>query len=383
MRKLNADEVALIRHLVAGTAPPAPDASIDWNLLVTSAGYHRLAPLLHAGLKNSPVQAPVTTVERLEKAVHIELARTVVRLNHIDALEAAAKRTGRTLCLLKGAAFAGWLYPNPASRPMADIDALVRPEQLAAWVSEIDGLGFQHYESSDHATCFRHRHTGVFLELHQSLTSCNRYFGVKTEELLERSLGTGALRALRPEDHLLHLCLHASVQHGFRQAAVNAHDANLLLAQPDFDRQQFLQRARNPRWAPWVYGGLSLSNLVFPSHALSTLTAELRDRVPRGLLRKLRRLDAADGLLPDPRTSVTPPFRRLLWAGDIPTKSALLIEVLRPRGEGSAPGASSWAYRVTQLIWNHGLKNSSLALMRQAQTFLRPTPASLGEVRDV
>ena len=383
MRKLNADEVALIRHLVTGAEPPGPEASIDWDLIATSAGYHRLAPLMYAGLKQSPVDAPSPTLARLEKAVHVELARTVVRLNHLDGLEAAAKRTGRTLCLLKGAAFAGWLYPNPASRPMADIDALVHPSELPGWVSEIDKLGFHYHESSDHATCFRHRHTGVFIELHRSLTSCNGHLRVRTHELLERSLAAGDLRTLRPEDHLMHLCLHASIQHGFRQAAVNAHDANLLVAQPGFDRGQFLERARAPQLVAWVYGGLRLSHLVFPSTGLGSLAADLRDSVPNGLIRKLSRLDAADGLLPDPKTNLTPPFRRLLWVGDISTKSALLLEVLRPRGEGATPKASSWARRATQLIWNHGFKNSSLALMKQAQTFLRPTPASLGEVRDV
>jgi len=266
---------------------------------------------------------------------------------------------------------------------MADIDALVHPDELPAWVADLEGLGFQHHESSDHATCFRHRHTGVFIELHQSLTSCNGYLGVETDELLERSLAVGALRTLRPEDHLMHLCLHASVQHGFRQAAVNAHDSNLLLAQPGFDREQFLERSRRPRLAAWIYGGLRLSHLVFPSSGLDSIASDLSDRVPRGLVRKLSRLDAGDGLMPHPSTSVTPPFRRLLWAGDISTKSALLIEVLRPRGDSPAPTAKSWARRATQLIWNHCFKKPSLTRMKQAQTFLRPTPASLGEVRDV
>lgn len=383
MRKLSPAEITLIRHLVTGTAPPRPDDSIDWELVTTSAGYHRLGPLLFAGVQHSPVEAPFNALSRLEKAAHVELARTVIRLSHIDALEATTERTGRTLCLLKGAAFAGWLYPNPASRPMADIDALVHPKELPEWESELAGLGFRRHDTSDHATCFRHRHTGVFIELHQSLTSCNGYLDVSTEELLERSRTQGALRSLCPEDHLMHLCLHASVQHGFRQPAINAHDANLLLAQPGFDRERFLENASRPRWAAWIYGGLHLSHLVFPSDGLRDLTEDLRQVVPARLIRKLSRLDAAEGLLPSSRNSVTPPFRRLLWAGDVSTKSALLIEVLRPRSEGSTAATSGWARRLTQLIWNHGFKNSFLALMKQAQTFLRPTPASLGEVRDV
>lgn len=383
MRKLSSAELALVRHLVTGAEPPPPGAAIDWDVVTTIGAYHRLGPLLYEGVKRSAIDAPRHAVARLEKARHLELARTVRRLNHLDGLEAAAERTERSLCLLKGAAFSGWLYPNPAARPMADIDALVRSEDFSGWVAEIEKLGFRRHESSDHAICFRHRHTGVFLELHQSLTSCNRYLGVSTAELLERSQPSGAFRTLCPEDHLLHLCLHASFQHGFRQPAVNAHDANLLVAQPLFDRGRFLENARKGRLAAWIYGGLQLSQTVFPSEGLSSLALELRDRVRPRLVRKLERLDPSDGLSPDPHAGTKTPFHRLLWAGDAWASSSLLIEILRPRGESSTPAAPRWAWRATKLLWNHCIKSLPFAMMKQAYDYPRSTPASPGEVRDV
>ncbi|GMR22034.1 MAG: hypothetical protein BMS9Abin37_0360 [Acidobacteriota bacterium] len=383
MRKLSLPELTLVRHLVTGSEPPEQGTPVDWELVLTCAGYHRLGPLLHEGLKRSPVEAPSFVATRLQKGFHVELAKAVVRLHHVDALAAASVRSGRLLCLLKGAAFTGSLYPNPASRPMADIDVLVHPGELAAWESEVEALGFRHHDASDHATCFRHRHTGVFLELHRSLTSSNDYFGIDTASLLERSLPSGALRTLSHEDHLMHLCLHASFQHGYRQAAVNACDAHRLVARPEFDRELFLARVDTARLAPWVYGGLCLSHSVFPSNGLAALANALRDAVPHRLARKLARLDAATGLSPDPQRATRTPFRRLLWAGDASSTLSLLIEVLRPHGEADPSTASPWIGRAAQLVWNHCLKIIPLALMKHAQTFQRPTPASLGEVRDV
>jgi hypothetical protein len=383
VRRLSPSEIALVRHLVAGAEPPEEIASIDWDLLLRSAGYHRLVPLLHEGLKRSPLEAPSSVVARLEKGFHVELARAVVRLHHVEALEGAAERSGRRLGLLKGAAFAGSLYPNPASRPMADIDVLIRPADLPRWESDVRALGFRPHVSSDHAVCFRHRHTGIFLELHRSLTSCNDFLGIDTDSLFERSIPLGALSTLSPEDHLLHLCVHASFQHGFRQAAVNAWDANQLVAQPGFDRARFLEQSSTRRLAPWVYGGLRLSDAVFPSDGLASLADALTGAAPRRVVNGLDRLDAAAGLAPDLDGMTAAPFRRLLWAGDISTTWSLLMEVLRPRDGSDGPKASSWAERATQLVWNHCIKVIPLALMKHAYTFRRPTPASLGEVRDV
>jgi len=383
LRQLSPTEVTLVRHLVTGSEPPAEDALIDWDLVLTSAGYHRLSPLLYEGLKRTPVAIPHVVATRLERAFHVELAKAVVRFHHVEMLEAIAERSGRALSLLKGAAFANALYPHPALRPMADIDALVHPNELSAWDGDVTALGFQRHDTSDHAVCFRHRLSGVFLELHRSLTSCNDYLGMDTATLLERARRSGGLRTLSPEDHLIHLCLHASFQHGFRQAAVNAYDARLLVTHPEFDTALFLERSNTRRLGPWVYGGLALSRSVFPSDELDALATALRGTVSHRVARKLSRLDAPAGLTPNPKATTGPPLRRVLWAGDIQSTLSLLKEVLRPRATANVSQASRWTERAAQLLWNHCLRLIPLALMKQVPTFLRPTPASLGEVRDV
>ena len=316
----------------------------------------------------------------------MELARNVVRLHHVEEIDRLAVRSGRAVSLLKGAAFATALYESPGARAMADVDVLVRNDEFAPWTSEVERLGFRAHESLDHAVCFRHARTGVFLELHRDLTSEGRFLGLDTSLLLDRAPkapGFLALATLSPEDHLMHLCLHASFQHGFRQPAINAWDARLLLRDAAFDQKNFMKQARAPRLLPWAFGGLRLSQLAFPDPRLDALVDELAELAPKRLRQKLATLGPADVFTPQANGATRAPIRRLLWIGDGATAWTLLSEVLRPRAYEKSSHPLGSTRRAFQLIWNHYLRVILLALMKQAQTLWRHTPASLGEVRDV
>ena len=385
MRKLTVFEIGLLRHLVTGEDTQMDTMSVDWEVVLASARSHRLDPLLHLGAKRSAVPVPERVRGRLERVFHMELARNVVRLHHVEELDRLAMRSGRAISLLKGAAFVTALYESPGARAMADVDVLVRHDDFAHWTSEVEGLGFRAHESSDHAVCFRHARTGVFLELHRDLTSEARFLGLDASLLLDRASkapGYLALATLSPEDHLLHLCLHASFQHGFRQPAINAWDARLLLQGAAFDPTIFIGRARAPRLLPWVFGGLKLSQLAFPDPLLDALVDELAPLAPQRLRRKLATLGPADVFTRQANGANRPPIRRLLWIGDGATAWTLLFEVLRPRAYEKSSHLGS-TRRALQLIWNHYLRVIPLALMKQAKTLRRHTPASLGEVRDV
>jgi hypothetical protein len=179
------------------------------------------------------------------------------------------------------------------------------------------------------------------------------------------------------------LCLHASFQHGFRQPAINAWDARLLLQGAAFDPRTFIGRARAPRLLPWVFGGLRLSQLAFPDPLLDALVDQLAEHAPKRLRQKLAKLGPADVFAPQANGATRPPIRRLLWVGDGATACTLLFEVLRPRAYEKSSHLLGSIRRAFQLIWNHYLRVIPLALMKQAQTLLRHTPVSLGEVRDV
>jgi hypothetical protein len=393
--ELGEAETALLRSLVSWSSSKTEAAlegafSVDWRRMFESAERHRLSPLVLRGMQTSGIlsRAPLPEIERLENLRNLELARAVVRLHHVDELGAVAFQQGGDLCLLKGAAFALSLYSEPGLRPMADIDVLSPVEECSCWSERFERLGYVPIDRSDHAVCFRRRQTGVIVELHHELVSSAGYLGLRTGELLERSVPLPTadgirLRTLSWEDHLLHLSLHASFQHGFRQPAVNAWDARSIADRADFDLPLFLGHAGQPSLSPWVYGGLSMCEAVFPGPKLREARMALESRVPARVTRKARAFRPGALLGPAPQAVLGPPFRRIAWNGMTMKTLSLLWEISRPRQGRTNRGQAGRLDRILQLVRNHGI--GILRSTRQGHAYLQfpSRPASLGEVRDV
>ena len=394
--ELGIAETAVLRDLVRATSRNVAEAreletsAIDWTLLLDAAERHRLAPLVLEGLRvgRHDLPAPATARARLENIRNLEIAKAVVRLHHVDELGAVALREGMDLHLLKGAAFATTLYRDPGLRPMSDIDVLASPSHFESWSRELEGLGYLLVDVSDHASCDRRRATGVLVELHRELTSAADFLGLETGAILERSrpldAGDGIrLRTLSWEDHLLHLCLHASFQHGFRQTGVNAWDARAIVERPDLDLDVFVERAREKRLAPWVYGGLAMTATVFESPRLTSLLSALADSVPRSATRKALRFRPERLLAPGGNAVFGTPFARLHWTGWNLTTLSLLWEISRPRSPEIRGNLGARLGRILQLARNHGFALPGSTSNTAAALSMGSTSASLGEVRDV
>jgi Uncharacterised nucleotidyltransferase len=350
---------------------------------VAAAERHRLAPLAFEGLSRLP-EAPLSVRARLENIRNLELAKAVVRLHHVDELGEVAVREGIELHLLKGAAFATTLYRDPGLRPMSDIDVLASLSTFEHWSRMLEGLGYSLVDVSDHASCYRRQETGVLVELHRALTSAPRFLGLDTDSLLERSLPVdGRLRTLSWEDHLLHLSLHASFQHGFRQPGLNAWDARAIADREDFDAEAFVARARARRLAPWVYGGLAMTAAVFDSPKLASIRLALEAWIPRSVARKANRFRAESLLAPGLDAVSGTPAGRLGFSGLNLTTLTLLWEITRPRSPEIGQSCGGRARRIMQLLRNHGFAHSGSTSSTTLALSKGPTPASLGEVRDV
>jgi hypothetical protein len=389
-------EAALIRGLVqastrSASAPvPDPFPTVDWDRMVEAAERHRLAPLVLQGIQRSHVieRTPRATLDRLRNVANLELAKAVVRLHHVDELGAAAFDAGLDLCLLKGAAFATRLYPDPGTRPMTDIDLLVRRSQFSRWRETLQALGYGFVGESDHATCFRRHQSGVFVELHRELTSSASFLGLDGETFLDRSvlLHEGErfrLRTLDWEDHLLHLSLHGSFQHGFRQPAVNAWDAKRIVERADFDLDRFLARAESPRLASWVFGGLAMCAAVFPSRELGSVLDTLSENAPKRIIRKARSFRVERLLAPHSEAVFGAPLARLTWAGSPFVTLSLLLEISRPRPTEAWGVRGGRLRRIVQLVRNHGIQAIRTIWKKRPSLLSSLRPASLGEVRDV
>lgn len=340
---------------------PKEVSSAHWSMILASARRHRLSGLLFEAVRTHEL---VTALPRrgwasLYSDYYTQMARNLVLFDHAEAFLAEAQSHRAPALFLKGAAFAGWLYGNPALRPMTDLDILVRRQDLDTLVQSARKLGYEWCKKTDHAVALRHRGSSTYLELHTSLTSSPGYLGPITESLLARSIPASfwpeSARTLAPEDHLLHLCLHGSFQHGLRQPAINACDVYLLSRLPDLNWERFLNIASTRRIAPLVYGGLALCQRIVPNDSLRRALETLAPRVKTRQRRRLDALDVSRLLSASPESTNGPPWCRILMTPGVKDSWSLIWETLRPRETADRPHVLSPVRRGLELVYRHGL----------------------------
>ena len=337
-------------------------SSTNWSQITASARQHHLSGLLFRAVRRGKLDSALP--QRTWAAVHADyyahVARNLVLLNHAETLIETTRRFRVPLLFLKGSAFGGWLYDNPSLRPMTDLDVLIREQDEVTLTQIASMLGYEFFGRTSHGISLRHHHSGTYLELHTSLTSCPNYIGISTDELLARSVPTssesGLARTLATEDHLLHLCLHGGFQQGFRQPAINACDIYLLVRRPELDWEYFYKRASTPRLAPFVYGGLSLSQAILPSTesklAMETLETEIHPR------QRFREHQVTRLLSPSPESAFGSPWSRFLMTPSFTDTLSLARETLSPCVSKRSPFLSALARRVT-LVNRYGFSRWS------------------------
>ncbi|MBI5033880.1 MAG: nucleotidyltransferase family protein [Chloroflexi bacterium] len=109
--------------------PPQVSAD-EWAAIAQSASAHRLTPLLYEtmlGLDDA-LQPPGALAEKLETVYHQTKITNWAAFRELGELLAIFRRAKIPSVLLKGAALAKTLYPGIATRPMGDLDILIRRE---------------------------------------------------------------------------------------------------------------------------------------------------------------------------------------------------------------------------------------------------------------
>lgn len=129
-------------------SPPAW-TELEWRLAPAVAGMHGVGPLLAASWRWG---GPRSWTGFLEDQRRATLAREERIAELLRSLEQGATRAGVSLVLLKGAALRALGIYGPGERPMADIDLLARPEDLAAAARLLASLGYR-----DGGTTWKHR----------------------------------------------------------------------------------------------------------------------------------------------------------------------------------------------------------------------------------
>lgn len=154
-------------------------------------------PKWHALLSSEPI----TIEDRLRFAAHVLIIKELAVEPPSDFL------------LLKGVGLAKLVYPSPLKRHSVDVDILVDPKSVEAWIEFLNRRGFDGSIAANrlatNQAVFYHK-LGV-LELHWAL-GMPPVPAIPFPQLLDRSceisINDTSIRALAPLDGALHLCIH-------------------------------------------------------------------------------------------------------------------------------------------------------------------------------
>jgi hypothetical protein len=210
-------------------------------------GYYRLLPLVAGHLQFC--EEPLPHRERILGVLRHAWAKNQRLLAEILPLLRALQKSGIDFLLLKGAAFSEFYREYGSVRPMADVDILIHPEDVAQAVELLRGLGCASPmelspQKLEELVRFRHELTmktasGPALDLHWYLVSDARH--PEAQDYFWRDAGPCRLgnleaKTLNRTDQLLHSCLHGAVWNEISPVRWLADSVMLIRAGVDWER---------------------------------------------------------------------------------------------------------------------------------------------------
>lgn len=243
-------------------------------------------------------------------------------------VHALLRHAGVTTITHKGLALVHTVYGDLGWRPMADIDVLVRPADVAAARRALEQAGYRtHHGAVEDAQSFRSflmlvRESTV-IDLHWHLAHYTRFDGivqVDHEGVWRRArrftAGDTEALTLSPEDTLLHLALHLTLGSEFGRL-IWFTDIEALVRRHALDWDRVLDEA--DRWRVRTLVGYTLG-VVRAAFNAPVPPVVLERLGPRPLRRTI--LDACVGI-------TSPPSLRAIGASRIYLAEALLMDRVR------------------------------------------------------
>jgi Uncharacterised nucleotidyltransferase len=237
-----------------GTTGVGELSSGDWDDLLYKSALHHVTPMLYHRLTifHPGAQIPAEVLQKL-RISYLHSAGRNMRLYHEVGKVLGRLRQHRIpVIALKGTHLAIAVYRNIALRPMADVDLLVKQTDLLKVQEILVEQGY--FASREEVFCSQvhlapyKRKDSISIEIHFNIAAPPLSERVDVEKLFARAQtcfieGIEVL-SLCPEDLLLHLCMHASYQHGFDNGIMPLVDISTTVEhyRGDLDWEQVLSR---------------------------------------------------------------------------------------------------------------------------------------------
>jgi hypothetical protein len=209
-----AQQAQLRRHAVALS---------DWDGLAVLAEAHGLVPLLMTHLQAAGITVPPHIRQQLLGYYMQHAHATRVRGQALADILACYRAAGIDVLVLKGAALAHLIYPQPLLRPMRDIDILVRASDVYRAYALLPEIGFRPPPGAHHGLGPDHHHLtaikraidgfSVSVEVHHALhlnePGYPRRYEAFAPSAQPFSVGDMTAWTLGREETLWHIYLHA------------------------------------------------------------------------------------------------------------------------------------------------------------------------------
>ncbi len=208
---------------------------MNWPEFARLAAWHSLAGVVYKQLRIQVKQGriPRAALDELRPFYLDQAAADLRRMHWLSRFLEALQARQLPVIVLKGAYLAETVFADSADRPMADIDLLVRQDDLSTATQTLLELGYHaskdfwldiELQVGQHLPPFMQ--TGAPpIEVHWRLFEPDIPFRIDQAGLWQRAcpakIAGQPVLGLCPEDLLLHLCLHATLhrfQNGLRAA---------------------------------------------------------------------------------------------------------------------------------------------------------------------
>jgi hypothetical protein len=180
----------------------------DWNLIAQCSVRHSVSPLLYFRLKQSGLNVPATTLEKLHGLYLSSVASNLHLYHELSKRLQVLRDASIPVVVLKGAHLAEIVYGHIGLRPMSDVDLLLKKEDLARGQKRLMDAGHSPFSNQ------------IRLDLQWNIESSVDYLKIDMKKVWERArpevIAGVEVLVLCPEDLILHICLHLSFQHLFQ-----------------------------------------------------------------------------------------------------------------------------------------------------------------------
>lgn len=270
----------------------------EWLVAKAAAAIHGVSPLLSRQLR---WQGPADWVEFLAH----QRQQTASRHARVEALlrliDARASDAGIAIIALKGAALHRMRIYDPGERPMADLDLLVKPGDVARTSRLLEDLGYRESwtywkhisfvpQGLEPDSLGEHSDTPVKIELHQRICEILPHRITDVSRFVFNANARPGINTYESNAALMtHLLLHAAGAMAYRRLRlINLHDIALLARRmTDSDWAEFLGHgAERIFW--WAVPPLRLTDIYYAQAIPGRVLAALEPHCSR-LLRHISR----------------------------------------------------------------------------------------------